>query len=91
MFSAGNGGLFNGSCAVNEFVTSIYTIGISVVTGKNIKSRQDGPCSAIHAVTYARDGSLGIKYPHDRMVRICNQILELLQSVYLHCFIRYYS
>ncbi|XP_065070389.1 proprotein convertase subtilisin/kexin type 6-like isoform X2 [Rhopilema esculentum] len=67
LFSAGNGGPFNGSCAFNEFLTSIYTIGISVVTGKNIKSRQDEPCSAIHAVTYARDTSLGLKYPDDRM------------------------
>ncbi|XP_065070414.1 proprotein convertase subtilisin/kexin type 6-like isoform X2 [Rhopilema esculentum] len=67
LFAAGNSGQFNGSCAFDEYVTSIYTIGISVVTGKNVGSRQNMACSAVHAVTYARDLSLGLKYPHDRM------------------------
>ncbi|XP_065070424.1 proprotein convertase subtilisin/kexin type 6-like isoform X4 [Rhopilema esculentum] len=67
MFAAGNAGMFNASCGLDEYVTSVYTIAISVVTGKNVLSRQDEACPCIHAVTYARDLSLGLKYPHDRM------------------------
>ncbi|XP_065070986.1 proprotein convertase subtilisin/kexin type 6-like isoform X2 [Rhopilema esculentum] len=67
VFSAGNGAPFNGTCGYNEFVTSIHTITISVVTGKNVKSTQNVKCSAIHAVTYSRDLGLGIAYPHDIM------------------------
>ncbi|XP_065070423.1 proprotein convertase subtilisin/kexin type 6-like isoform X3 [Rhopilema esculentum] len=67
MFSAGNSGLFNGSCAFNEYITSVYTIGISLVTGKNVRSYHNMACPSIHAVTYSRDLYLGLKYPHDRM------------------------
>ena len=70
MLSAGNHGVFNGSCAFNEYITSVYTIGISLVTGKNVRSYHNMACPSIHAVTYSRDLYLGLKYPHDRMVRI---------------------
>ncbi len=69
LFSVGNGGRFNNSCSFDEFISSIYTISISVVTGKNIGSRQNEKCPGVSAVTYARDGSLGIPYPDDLMVR----------------------
>jgi len=67
LFAAGNGGLFNGTCSYDEYRTSIYTILISVVTGKNVRSNQNVKCAAISAVTYSRDSSLGINYPHDLM------------------------
>ena len=68
VFAVGNGGSFNGTCSYEDYVTSIYTIGISVVTGRNVPSRQNIKCAAISAVTYARDNSMGIHYPHDLMV-----------------------
>ena len=70
VFSAGNGGPFNATCSYYDYVTSIYTIGISVVTGKNVPSRQNEKCAAISAVAYSRDGALGINYPHDLMVSL---------------------
>ena len=70
LFSAGNGGYFNVTCGYDEFKTSIYTIVISVVTGKNVRSRQNVKCSAISAVTYARDNALGVSSSDDLMVRI---------------------
>ena len=68
VFSAGNGGILNGTCSYKDYITSIYTIGISVVTGKNVPSGQNVKCAAISAVAYAKDGSMGINDPHDLMV-----------------------
>eukprot|EP00794_Sanderia_malayensis_P017262 gene17262-18986_t len=67
LFSVGNGGRFNNSCSFDAYVSSIYTISISVVTGKNVGSRQNEKCPGISAVTYARDGSLGIDNKEDQM------------------------
>ena len=61
----------NGTCSYNEFVSSIYTISISVVTGKNKKSRQNVPCTGVSAVAYGRDGDAGVFYPHDLMYVRC--------------------
>ena len=68
VFAAGNGGFLNGTCSYEDYITSIYTIGISVVTGKNVPSRQNVKCAAVSAVAYARDNSMGVTYPHDLMV-----------------------
>ena len=68
VFANGNGALFNGTCSYDEYVSSIYTIGISVVTGKNVGSRQNVKCPGVSAVAYARDGSLGVSNPDDLMV-----------------------
>lgn len=70
VFSAGNEGIFNGTCGYNEYATSIYTIAVSVVTGKNTPSRQNAPCSAVTAVTYSKDLSTGIHNNDDLMVNI---------------------
>ena len=70
LFSAGNGGIFNGTCSYRDYVSSIYTMGISVVTGKNVPSRQNGKCAAISAVVYAKDLSMGIDNHDDLMVSL---------------------
>ena len=69
VFSVGNGGQFNGSCSYDEYISSIHTLGISVVTGKNVPSTQNIHCAGISAVAYSRDGRLGINNPDDLMVR----------------------
>ena len=69
MFANGNGHVAaNGTCGYDEYVSSIHTISISVVTGKNEMAVQNVPCTGVSAVTYARDGGAGISYPNDLMV-----------------------
>ena len=70
VFSAGNGGLFNGTCSYDEYISSIYTIGISVITGRHTPSLQNVKCAGVSAVTYGRDGLGGINNPEFRMVNI---------------------
>ena len=65
--------MVNGTCSYDEYLSSIYTIGISVVTRENIASRQNMPCPAVSAVTYSRDGSLGM-LQEDKMVSLHFQI-----------------
>jgi len=67
IFSAGNGGLFNGTCSYDEYISSIYTIGISVITGRHTPSLQNVKCAGISAVTYGRDGLDGVNNPEFRM------------------------
>ena len=88
MFSAGNGGPFNGSCSFAEYVNSIYTIGISVVTGSNAPSRQNNKCSAISAVTYSRDNTMGLGFEGDLMVSgaVCDTAFHLGNCSPYHSF-----
>eukprot|EP00112_Aurelia_sp_Birch-Aquarium-sp1_P002144 Seg1232.14 transcript_id=Seg1232.14/GoldUCD/mRNA.D3Y31 product=Furin protein_id=Seg1232.14/GoldUCD/D3Y31 len=67
VFANGNGGQLNGSCSYDEYMSSIYTLAISVVTGENKMSRQNVQCTGVSAVTYARDGAVGIANPHNLM------------------------
>ena len=41
-----------------------------MLTGKNNRSRQNEKCSAVSAVTYARDSTSGIDNQDDLMVRL---------------------
>ena len=68
MFSTGNGGLLNGTCSYDEYVSSIYTIGVSVITGNHEMSSQNVKCAGVTAVTYGRDGLDGIDNPNFLMV-----------------------
>ena len=69
VFANGNGHISaNGTCGYDEYISSIYTLSISVVTGKNEMAVQNVPCTGVSAVTYARDGGVGVSYPHDLMV-----------------------
>jgi len=67
VFAGGNGGLFNGTCSYNEYTSSIYTIGISVITGRHTPSLQNVKCTGVSAVTYGRDGLAGVDNPEFRM------------------------
>ena len=82
MFANGNADT-NGTCGYDEYVSSIYTISISVVTGKNKMATQNVPCTGVSAVTYARDGGAGINYPHDLMV----YFFSFMQSVQKMCIV----
>ena len=70
LYVFGNGddyALGNGTCGYDEYVSSIYTISISVMTGKNEMSRDNVECTGVSAVTYGRRESLD---NHDLMVSI---------------------
>ena len=52
--------MLGGTCTYDEYISSIYTIGISVITYKNKMSLQNVKCPGVMAVTYGRDGMAGI-------------------------------
>lgn len=87
MFSAGNGGLLNGTCSYDELISSIYTIGISVITGRNTMSLQNVKCAGIMAVTYGRDGMDGIDNTEFQMV----QSLLVTNFCCFFCFLSQFS
>ena len=76
VFANGNEARANGTCAYEEFISSIYSISMSVVTGKNTPSDQNVKCTGVSAVTYGRDGSKGhvLQNPHDIMVSLFSRI-----------------
>ena len=55
MWSAGNGGIFQDSCAYDEYVNNIYSIAVSSLSKKNQPLRASERCSAIMVATYSKD------------------------------------
>ena len=55
MWSAGNGGISQDSCAYDEYVNNIYSISVSSISRTNQPLRGSERCSAIMVATYSKD------------------------------------
>lgn len=55
MFSSGNGGYYNDSCAANGFVASIYTIAVGSADSFGNQADYDEQCAGKMAVTFNKD------------------------------------
>jgi len=55
VFAAGNGGVFQDSCAYNGYVNSIYTIAITGLNKNGSNPTYAEDCPGIMATTYSRD------------------------------------
>lgn len=55
MWSAGNGGVIQDSCAYDEYVNNIYSIAVSAIGRKNRPLYGSERCSAIMVATYSKD------------------------------------
>ena len=80
MWSTGNGGIVQDSCAYDEYVNNIYSIAVSSLTKKNQPLRASERCSAIMVATYSKDRG-------DISVPVVSRILGLCTSVAISNFL----
>ena len=57
LFAAGNGGVYDDSCAANGYVNSIYTIAIGSATNTGELPGYEVPCSGKMAVSFIHTGN----------------------------------